>query len=184
MVPSGNYGNLAAGMLAQRMGLPVGRFVAASNANDVVPEFLRTGQYRPRASVRTVANAMDVGAPSNFERMEWLYGGDREALRRDVDGYSCDDASILSLIAEQKLRYGYLSDPHSAVGYGAAKTLDVDGFWVSTAHAAKFGDALRRATGAEAPLPQALAEAMRRERHSAPVAADADALREYLVAMG
>ena len=184
VVPSGNYGNLAAGMLAQRMGLPVGRFVAASNANDVVPEFLRTGQYRPRASVRTVANAMDVGAPSNFERMEWLYGGDREAMRRDVDGYSCDDASILSLIAEQKLRYGYLSDPHSAVGYGAAKTLDVDGFWVSTAHAAKFGDALRRATGAEAPLPQALAEAMRRERHSAPVAADAAALREYLVAMG
>lgn len=94
--------------------------------------------------MRTVANAMDVGAPSNFERIEWLYGGDREALRRDVDGYSCDDASILSLIAEQKLRYGYLSDPHSAVGYGAAKTLDVDGFWVSTAHAAKFGDALRR----------------------------------------
>ena len=184
VVPSGNYGNLAAGMLAQRMGLPVGRFVAASNANDVVPEFLRTGQYRPRASVRTVANAMDVGAPSNFERMEWLYGGDREALRRDVDGYSCDDASILSLIAEQKLRYGYLSDPHSAVGYGAAKTLDVDGFWVSTAHAAKFGDALRRATGAEAPLPRALAEAMRRERHSVPVAADAAALREYLVAMG
>lgn len=184
VVPSGNYGNLAAGMLAQRMGLPVGRFVAASNANDVVPEFLRTGQYRPRASVRTVANAMDVGAPSNFERIEWLYGGDREALRRDVDGYSCDDASILSLIAEQKLRYGYLSDPHSAVGYGAAKTLNVDGFWVSTAHAAKFGDALRRATGAEAPLPQALAEAMRRERHSAPVAADAAALREYLVAMG
>ena len=184
VVPSGNYGNLAAGMLAQRMGLPVGRFVAASNANDVVPEFLRTGQYRPRASVRTVANAMDVGAPSNFERMEWLYGGDREALRRDVDGYSCDDASILSLIAEQKLRCGYLSDPHSAVGYGAAKTLDVDGFWVSTAHVAKFGDALRRATGAEAPLPQALAEAMRRERHSAPMAADAAALREYLVAMG
>ena len=184
VVPSGNYGNLAAGMLARRMGLPLGGFVAASNVNDVVPEFIRTGVYRPRPSVRTPANAMDVGAPSNFERMEWLYGGDREALRRDVDGYSCDDASILSLIAEQKLRYGYLSDPHSAVGYGAAKTLDVDGFWVSTAHAAKFGDALRRATGAEAPLPQALAKAMRRERHSAPMAADADALREYLVAMG
>ena len=80
VVPSGNYGNLAAGMLARRMGLPLGGFVAASNVNDVVPEFIRTGVYRPRPSVRTPANAMDVGAPSNFERMLWLCDGDPEML--------------------------------------------------------------------------------------------------------
>lgn len=184
VVPSGNYGNLAAGMLARRMGLPVRRFVAASNANDVVPEFLRTGVYRPRPSVRTVANAMDVGAPSNFERMVWLCGGDREALRRELCGFACGDDDILALIGELKKRYGYLSDPHSAVGYGASKALDVDGFWLSTAHAAKFGETICRATGAAAPLPTALAETLRRERHAEAIAADAAALRRYLAEMG
>lgn len=183
VVPSGNYGNLAAGMLARRMGLPVRRFVAASNANDVVPEFLRTGEYRPRPSVRTVANAMDVGAPSNFERMVWLYGGDMEAMRRDLCGYSCGDDEILALIAEQKARFGYVSDPHSAVGYGAAKALGVDGFWLSTAHAAKFGDVIARATGVEPPLPEALAAAMGKVRHAVDIAAEAGALKEYLLSM-
>lgn len=183
VVPSGNCGNLAAGMLARRMGLPVKGFVAASNANDVVPEFLRTGVYRPRPSVRTVANAMDVGAPSNFERMLWLYGGDAEAMRRDLRGYSCDDDDILALIAEQKTRFGYLSDPHSAVGFGAAEALGVDGFWLSTAHAAKFGGAIRRAAGVEPSLPPALAEALSLPGHAVDMAAEAGALREYLVAM-
>ena len=118
VVPSGNCGNLAAGMLARRMGLPVKGFVAASNANDVVPEFLRTGVYRPRPSVRTVANAMDVGAPSNFERMLWLYGGDAEAMRRDLRGYSCNDDDILALIAEQKLM-----PPSSAGLYAVPRVL-------------------------------------------------------------
>jgi len=86
VVPSGNYGNLSAGMLARRMGLPLGGFVAASNRNDVVPEFLRSGEYRPRPSVRTPANAMDVGAPSNFERMLWLCGGEPDALRDELEG--------------------------------------------------------------------------------------------------
>lgn len=183
VVPSGNCGNLAAGMLARRMGLPVKGFVAASNANDVVPEFLRTGVYRPRPSVRTVANAMDVGAPSNFERMLWLYDGDAEAMRRDLRGYSCNDDDILALIAEQKARFGYLSDPHSAVGFGAAEVLGVDGFWLSTAHAAKFGGAIRRAAGVEPSLPPALAEALSLPGHAVDMAAEAGALREYLVAM-
>ena len=90
VVPSGNYGNLSAGMLARRMGLPLGGFVAASNRNDVVPEFLRSGEYRPRPSVRTPANAMDVGAPSNFERMLWLCGGEPDALRDELEGFRCD----------------------------------------------------------------------------------------------
>ena len=110
-------------MLAARMGMPVRRFVAASNANDVVPEFLITGDYLPRASVRTVANAMDVGAPSNYERMMWLYGS-IGALRREVVGFSASDQEILAAIREIEDKYGYISDPHSAIGYLAAKHYD------------------------------------------------------------
>ena len=117
VVPSGNYGNLSAGMLARRMGLPLGGFVAASNRNDVVPEFLRSGEYRPRPSVRTPANAMDVGAPSNFERMLWLCGGEPDALRDELEGFRCDDAMIRRTIDGLHRNYGYLSDPHSAIGY-------------------------------------------------------------------
>ena len=84
--PSGNFGNLTAGLMAKRAGLPVARFVAATNVNDVVPEYLTTGRFEPRASVHTIANAMDVGNPSNFERMTWLYGGDLDAMRRDIVG--------------------------------------------------------------------------------------------------
>ena len=125
VVPSGNYGNLAAGMLARRMGLPLGGFVAASNVNDVVPEFIRTGVYRPRPSVRTPANAMDVGAPSNFERMLWLCDGDPEMLRAELEGFRCDDASIRRTIDELYERHGYFSDPHSAVGYAASAAVDL-----------------------------------------------------------
>ena len=122
-VPSGNYGNLAAGMLAKRMGLPIKDFVAASNANDVVPEYLSTGVYRPRPSVRTVANAMDVGDPSNFERMLWLCNDSYDEMSAEIKGFSCTDEQILQAIAEIKDKYGYISDPHSAVGYLATKAL-------------------------------------------------------------
>ena len=117
VVPSGNYGNLAAGMLAKRMGLPIKDFIAASNANDVVPEYLQTGEYRPRASVRTIANAMDVGAPSNFERMVWLCDSQYEAMVSEMRGYSCNDQQIKDAVSEIYNKYGYVSDPHSAVGY-------------------------------------------------------------------
>src|SRR2546426_2951063 len=110
-VPSGNFGNLTAGLLAKRMGLPVARFVAATNANDVVPEFLETGRYEPRASVPTIANAMDVGHPSNFDRMTWLYGGDREAMRLDVTGCRFTDAEVRATIRRVYDERGYLLDP-------------------------------------------------------------------------
>lgn len=129
-------------MLARRMGLPLGGFVAASNANDVVPEFLRTGDYRPRPSVRTPANAMDVGAPSNFERMMWLCGGDADALRGELQGFRCDDAMIRRTIDGLYRNYGYLSDPHSAVGYAASVACGRPGFYLSTAHPAKFGEVI------------------------------------------
>ena len=164
VVPSGNYGNLAAGMFAKRMGLPVKSFVAASNANDVVPEYLVTGKYRPRPSVRTVANAMDVGDPSNFERMLWLCDDSYESMTSEIKGFSCTDAQILDAIREIYDSYGYVSDPHSAVGYLATRHYSADGFWLSTAHAAKFCEVIQQAIGRTPELPSGLADAVERER--------------------
>lgn len=180
VVPSGNYGNLAAGMLARRMGLPLGGFVAASNVNDVVPEFIRTGVYRPRPSVRTPANAMDVGVPSNFERMLWLCDGDPEMLRAELEGFRCDDASIRRTIDELYERHGYFSDPHSAVGYAASAAVDKPGFYLSTAHPAKFGEVIESVTGSRVPLPERLERLTRRPQFSEPLAVDLAALEEFV----
>ena len=180
VVPSGNYGNLAAGMLARRMGLPLGGFVAASNVNDVVPEFIRTGVYRPRPSVRTPANAMDVGAPSNFERMLWLCDGDPEMLRAELEGFRCDDASIRRTIDELYERHGYFSDPHSAVGYAASAAVDKPGFYLSTAHPAKFGEVIESVTGSRVSLPERLERLTRRPQFSEPLAVDLAALEEFV----
>ena len=180
VVPSGNYGNLTAGMFARRMGMPLKGFVAASNANDVVPEFLQSEVYRPRASVQTVANAMDVGDPSNFERMMQLCGEDITALRSEVRGFSCRDEEIKQAIAEIYNKYRYLSDPHSAVGYLATKQLGVDGFWLSTAHAAKFGEVVEPVAGVAPELPKSLAEAVGRERKFTSIEAKEEVLVAYL----
>ena len=180
VVPSGNYGNLTAGMLARSMGLPIKGFVAASNANDVVPEFLLTERYCPRAAVRTLANAMDVGDPSNFERMMALCGGDVTALKGVVKGFSCSDDEILAAIGEIYERYDYLSDPHSAVGYLASKHYGVDGFWLSTAHAAKFSEVTKAATMQDAPLPDKLSAMLNKQRNFEPMEAEDGALADYL----
>ena len=180
VVPSGNYGNLTAGMLARCMGLPIKGFVAASNANDVIPKFLLTEEYHPQASVQTVANAMDVGDPSNFERMMALCGGDVAALKGAVKGFSCSDDEILAAINEIYERYDYLSDPHSAVGYLASKHYGVDGFWLSTAHAAKFSEVTKAATMQDAPLPDKLSAMLNKQRHFEPMEAKDDVLYDYL----
>jgi threonine synthase len=119
--PSGNFGNLTAGLIAKRAGLPIAQFVAATNANDVVPAYLETGRFEPRASVQTLANAMDVGHPSNFERMSWLYGGDLEAMRHDVAGSRHDDDDVRGTIRRVYEERGYLLDPHSAIAYRGLK---------------------------------------------------------------
>lgn len=166
VVPSGNYGNLSAGMLAYRSGLPVGRFVAASNANDVIPSLLHGGNYAPRESVRTLANAMDVGTPSNYERMMSLVDGSVQELRGWIEGFSATDTEILDVISEVYSRYGYRIDPHSAIGYLASKRMNINGFWLSTAHEAKFGEVLTQALGAgvSADLPPALESMLAKER--------------------
>ena len=180
VVPSGNYGNLAAGMLAKRMGLPVKGFVAASNANDVVPEFLLTGEYRPRPSLRTVANAMDVGDPSNFERMMYLCGDSYSEMIDEISGYSCSDDQIKEAVGYIYSQYGYISDPHSAVGYLASRHYDVEGFWLSTAHAAKFSEVIEESAGIQPLLPSGLAEALTKSRHSIRMPAEDVALLNFL----
>ena len=184
-VPSGNFGNLTAGLIAKRMGLHVCRFVAATNVNDAVPEYLRTGRYEPRPSIATVANAMDVGAPSNFERMQSLYGGNVEALRRDIVGFAYDDARVTAEIGAVYQKHGYVLDPHSAIAWLALQeqlTQDADahGVFLSTAHPAKFREVVEPAIGQRIELPKALADAISRPRHSVSMAADYSELEAFL----
>ncbi|MCA1746185.1 MAG: threonine synthase, partial [Bacteroidales bacterium] len=120
-VPSGNFGNLTAGLVAREMGLPVNTFLAASNANDVVPEYLETTKYRPRSSVRTVANAMDVGSPSNFERILDLFDQRHERIVQHLKGYRYSDVQIKGVIKEVYQKHGYTLDPHGATGFEAAR---------------------------------------------------------------
>ena len=185
-VPSGNFGNLTAGLIAKRLGLHASQFIAATNVNDVVPEYLRTGIYSPRASVRTVANAMDVGAPSNFERIRALYNDDLEAIRHDIAGAVYDDAAVVAEIGRVHRRYGYLLDPHGAIAWlalnDALKTAgpQARGVFLATAHPAKFRDVVGPAIGEEVPLPTALEAALAKPRHSTPLDARYDALLQLL----
>jgi threonine synthase len=187
-VPSGNFGNLTAGLIAKRIGLPVHRFVAATNVNDVVPEYLRTGEYKPRASVKTVANAMDVGAPSNFERMRAMYGESFEALRCDIVGAAFNDETVVAEIREMWGRHGYLLDPHGAIAWlGLRDTLATEssgapGVFLATAHPAKFREVVEPAIGEAIPLPPALAEAIKRPRHSERLPVDYPVLKKLLLA--
>jgi threonine synthase len=171
-VPSGNFGDLTAGLIAKRLGLNVRHFVAATNVNDAVPRYLESGLYDPKDSIRTVANAMDVGAPSNFERMQWIYGGSLDALRRDVTGFAYEDARVVAEIGRVYREHGYLLDPHGAIGWLAVndmlRTCDAEavGVFLATAHPAKFREVVEPAIGHEVPLPPALATAITRPRHS------------------
>ena len=156
--PSGNFGNLTAGLMARRAGAPIARFIAATNVNDVVPQYLMSGKFEPRASLHTIANAMDVGNPSNFERMLWLYGGDVNALRKDIIGSVHEDAAVKATIKDVFDRTRYLLDPHSAIGYLGIKR--AKGIFLATAHPAKFAEIVEpvigRAVDRPAPLSKAL----------------------------
>lgn len=178
-VPSGNFGNLCAGLLAQRRGAPIATLIAATNANTTVPDYLATGNYAPRPSIATLSNAMDVGAPNNWQRIEWLFGGDWEALRRGLRWGSASDEQTRGAIAELA-RLGYAADPHGAVAYDVLRRnlrLGETGIFLATAHPAKFETSL----DATRPLPRALAEAATRPLLCEPLAADAEALADELL---
>ena len=184
-VPSGNFGNLTAGLIARRIGLPIRQFVAATNVNDSVPVYLRSGHYEPRPSIATVANAMDVGAPSNFERVQALYGSDLNALRRDVAGFAYGDARVVAEIANVHRRHGYVLDPHSAIAWLAlqdALTQDPNarGVFLATAHPSKFREIVEPAIGRPVPVPPEISEALSRPRQSTSMPADYAALERFL----
>ena len=192
VVPSGNYGNIAAGMLAKKMGLPIRSFIAVSNANDTFPRLLSSGVYEPHTTIPTIANAMDVSAPSNYERIMNLYSAPKsavesdqnshpesalEALRKEVLGFSCSDTLIKAGIAEQYSKYGYLACPHSSTGYLLASQARIEGFWLSTAHYAKFINVISDALGKEMPLIEPFATISRQKGESITIEAQTDQLR-------
>jgi threonine synthase len=186
-VPSGNFGNLTAGLFAKRIGLPVAEFIAATNINDVVPEFLRSGNLIPRASRRTVSNAMDVGNPSNFARIIDLYDNDLQAIRRDIWGCSFSDEETLRAMHDVEQTHGYVLDPHTAVGVLGWKSFakqnhsSLQGIVLATAHPAKFADTVSRATGQHPEMPERLASLVDLPKKSIPLPNRFPALQEFLL---
>jgi len=181
-VPSGNFGDLYAGLLAKEMGAPIPVFVAATNANRVVPDYLDSGTYTPRASVATLSNAMDVGAPSNWERIYALFGGSHDAMAATLRWGSCPDADTEATIGQLDRR-GYLADPPGAVAYRVLQAnlrAGEQGIFLATAHPAKFMEALAPALGREIPLPKSLSDLLALPLLSEPLAADQGALRRRL----
>ena len=184
-VPSGNFGNLAAGLLARASGLPLGRFIAACNANDPVPAYFRTGTYAARPAVPTHSNAMDVGNPSNFVRIQELFGNDFEALAQVLGADTVSDADTVATIRQVWEAHGYLLDPHGAVAYAAlrryqAAHLSSPGFVLATAHPVKFPAVVEPILGRAIPLPEAVQHLQGRAKQSVPLAVDYAALRAYL----
>lgn len=169
-VPSGNFGNLTAGLFAKFMGLPVKRFIAANNENDIVYHYLKTGKYNPRSSVATIANAMDVGAPSNFARILELYNHSHQDIALDMIGYRYSDNEIRQTMKQVYTEEKYMLDPHGAVGYRALKA-DLKegetGVFLETAHPAKFTETVEGVLGkGTVTLPEKLAEFMKGEKLS------------------
>lgn len=180
-IPTGNLGNALACILARKIGLPIGEVLLATNANDVLPRFFDGGDYVPQASTATLANAMDVGAPSNFERLRWLYP-DEDALRTSFRAISVDDATIQDTIQEVWDRHLFAICPHTATAIFAFDSLALDGSWAiaATAHPAKFESIVEPLVGAKVAPPPALAELLARPSHADPVPADYAVLVEVL----
>ena len=179
-VPSGNFGNLTAGLIAKRLGFPIAGFVAATNVNDVVPAYLASGVYAPRRSVRTVANAMDVGAPSNIERIQHLYGHDLHRLRSEVTGVAVDDAAVMAAIRDVHEQHRYVLDPHSAIGWLGLQSAATPGIFLATAHPAKFRETVEPAIGQPIELPDALRDALARPRQVTRIAPRPEELARLL----
>jgi len=185
-VPSGNFGNLTAGLIAGKMGLPVKHYIVATNVNDVVPEYLKTGKFRPRPSIPTIANAMDVGNPSNFARILDLYGHSHNAIVSAMSAYSYTDDELRGTIGEVYLRTGYLLDPHGAAGYQALKAYTpgvkgIPGVFLETAHPGKFSLTVEEVIQSTVAIPEQLQEASSKKKSSITLAAEFPDFKEYLL---
>lgn len=183
-VPSGNFGNLTAGLIAKRMGLPVKRFIAANNENDIFYQYIETGDYNPRPSVQTIANAMDVGNPSNFVRILDLYEKSLDSIKEDISANRYSDKQIGEAIKETFEKTGYLLDPHGACGYQAlvdSLTEGEQGVFLETAHPAKFIETVQSVIGKEMRVPEKLQVFMQGEKLSVPMQNDFEAFKSLLL---
>jgi threonine synthase len=187
-VPSGNFGNLTAGIFAKRIGLPVARFVASTNANDVVPQYLRSGKFAPHAAVATLSNAMDVGNPNNFPRLLDLCRNRLEYVQKEIWGYGATDAETLAAMKMVYEKFGYIADPHTAVGilgweaYRKTHPEPAQGLVLATAHPAKFAEVVMRAIGIAPRLPARLSAYLKREKLSVLMSNTYDEFRQFLLA--
>mgnify|MGYP000032366204 CR=1 FL=1 len=185
-VPSGNYGNICAGMMAQKLGLPIHHFVTGTNANNVVPKYLKTGNYNIKKSVQTISNAMDVGAPSNFIRIEELHNNDLDTLRKNLSGFSYTDTETTAAINTLYTTKNYIADPHGAIGYLALKAYLKDnpdnhqGVFLETAHPIKFLDVMPSAIKEKIAMPAQIEAVMDKEKQSIKIS-DYTELKRYLL---
>jgi threonine synthase len=186
-VPSGNFGNLTAGVYAWLWGMAVDGFIAATNVNDVVPEYLNTGEFRPRRSLKTISNAMDVGYPSNFERLIVVFEGSEKKMRKRVKGVVITDEETRHTMRQVYENHGILIDPHTAVGVLASRRYREESRFsgqilsLATAHPGKFVDIVEQATGATPELPATLKEALNKKKQAIALQPTLDRLREFLL---
>ncbi len=186
-VPSGNFGNLTAGLLAQRMGLPISQFIAATNLNRVVPDYLQSGTYQPKASIPTISNAMDVGSPSNFVRIQELFDKSHSKMSQAIKGYAYDDAATTGELLSLYQDTGYLADPHGAVGFLAAKeylqshSRSTHVTVLETAHPAKFLDTVQECIGEQIAVPDRLSVLSSRQKVATPLSNEYSEFKTYML---
>jgi threonine synthase len=187
-VPSGNFGNICAGLLAYRSGLPVSHFIAACNANNVVTEYLETGNYFPKKSIPTLSNAMDVGNPSNFVRILELFDKKFQSLKNVMSSYSFSDEETAGILKKVYLKDNYLTDPHGAVGYGALKKYllknpHLKGMFLETAHPVKFYDVVELIINETVPMPSVVNDLLKLKKESVKLKAKYEELRDFLLTL-
>ena len=183
-VPSGNFGNITAGLFAKRMGLPVKRFIAANNSNDIFLQYLQTGQYTPRPSIATLANAMDVGDPSNFARILDLYGNSHKAITQEISGAAYNDKQIAQTLRDVYKKTKYLLDPHGACGYQALEDnlrKEETGIFLETAHPAKFLETVEKIIEEKVEIPQRLQTFMKGTKQTIPLTKQFVDFKKYLL---
>jgi threonine synthase len=185
-VPSGNFGNICAGLLAHVSGLPVQHFIAACNVNDSVPEYLRSGTYQSKTAVPTISNAMDVGSPSNFIRVMELFGSKYETIKEKISGYTVTDEITKQTIADVYQKFSYTLDPHGAVAYDALEQYlsnhpDLKGMFLETAHPVKFPDTVEAMIGEKLSIPESAQHLFEKEKQSILMDAEFISLKEWLL---
>jgi len=184
-VPSGNYGNMTAGLFAKHMGLPIEKFIASANINDVVPEYLKTGKFMPRSSKNTISNAMDVGNPSNFARILEMYDNHWKNIKKDIVGYSFTDAETKKTMKDVFKRTGYVLDPHGAVAYAGLKSYQKEhnsvGIFLETAHPAKFLETVEKTLGKKIEIPEKLKATLDKKKLSIEMENSYKIFREFLL---